>query len=174
MDEADSSIRLQMDSKPEDMDKLERRIIQLKLEEQALAKEKDEASHKRLELIELEREQAEQAPVMDADLAGPAGHARLALLVLDRAQDGDRLVREPAVDRLDALRQVPVGVAAAVIGNPLNATRWLAKKMAEVGSPLEAGDIVLSSGRGPVCNAVAGSAFTVYVQGFKPLHVAFE
>jgi ATP-dependent Clp protease ATP-binding subunit ClpB len=59
IDEAASSIRLQMDSKPEDMDKLERRIIQLKLEEQALSKEKDEASHKRLELIELEREQAE-------------------------------------------------------------------------------------------------------------------
>ncbi|WP_293748357.1 ATP-dependent chaperone ClpB [uncultured Paraglaciecola sp.] len=59
IDEAASSIRLQMDSKPEDMDKLERRIIQLKLEEQALAKEKDEASHKRLEVIELEREQAE-------------------------------------------------------------------------------------------------------------------
>jgi len=59
IDEAASSIRLQMDSKPEDMDKLERRIIQLKLEEQALAKEKDEASHRRLEIIELEREQAE-------------------------------------------------------------------------------------------------------------------
>ena len=59
IDESASSIRLQMDSKPEDMDKLERRIIQLKLEEQALAKEKDEASHKRLELIEIEREQAE-------------------------------------------------------------------------------------------------------------------
>ncbi|WP_299079494.1 ATP-dependent chaperone ClpB [uncultured Paraglaciecola sp.] len=59
IDESASSIRLQMDSKPEDMDKLERRIIQLKLEEQALAKEKDEASHKRLEIIELEREQAE-------------------------------------------------------------------------------------------------------------------
>jgi ATP-dependent Clp protease ATP-binding subunit ClpB len=59
IDEAASSIRLQMDSKPEDMDKLERRIIQLKLEEQALSKEKDEVSHKRLELIELEREQAE-------------------------------------------------------------------------------------------------------------------
>jgi ATP-dependent Clp protease ATP-binding subunit ClpB len=59
IDEAASSIRLQMDSKPEDMDKLERRIIQLKLEEQALAKEKDDASHKRLEVIELEREQAE-------------------------------------------------------------------------------------------------------------------
>ncbi len=59
IDEAASSIRLQIDSKPEDMDRLERRIIQLKLEEQALAKEKDEASHKRLEAIELEREQAE-------------------------------------------------------------------------------------------------------------------
>ncbi|MDP5041017.1 MAG: AAA family ATPase, partial [Paraglaciecola sp.] len=59
IDEAASSIRLQMDSKPEEMDKLERRIIQLKLEEQALSKEKDEASHKRLELIEIEREQAE-------------------------------------------------------------------------------------------------------------------
>jgi ATP-dependent Clp protease ATP-binding subunit ClpB len=59
IDEAASSIRLQMDSKPEDMDRLERRIIQLKLEEQALAKETDEASYKRLERIELEREEAE-------------------------------------------------------------------------------------------------------------------
>lgn len=60
IDEAASSIRLQIDSKPEEMDKLERRIIQLKLEEQALAKETDLASHKRLEVIELEREQLEQ------------------------------------------------------------------------------------------------------------------
>ncbi|MDO6475067.1 ATP-dependent chaperone ClpB [Alteromonas sp. 1_MG-2023] len=59
IDEAASSIRLQIDSKPEDMDRLERRIIQLKLEEQALAKETDDASHKRLEMIELEREQLE-------------------------------------------------------------------------------------------------------------------
>ncbi|MGB3725020.1 MAG: AAA family ATPase, partial [Glaciecola sp.] len=59
IDEAASSIRMQIDSKPEEMDKLERRIIQLKLEEQALAKETDSASHKRLEVIELEREQAE-------------------------------------------------------------------------------------------------------------------
>ncbi|MEW9798803.1 ATP-dependent chaperone ClpB [Alteromonas sp. CYL-A6] len=59
IDEAASSIRLQIDSKPEEMDRLERRIIQLKLEEQALAKETDDASHKRLEIIELEREQLE-------------------------------------------------------------------------------------------------------------------
>ena len=60
IDEAASSIRMQIDSKPDEMDKLERRIIQLKLEEQALSKETDSASLKRLEVIEIEREQLEQ------------------------------------------------------------------------------------------------------------------
>ncbi|MCW8833392.1 MAG: AAA family ATPase, partial [Colwellia sp.] len=48
IDEAASSIRLQMDSKPEDLDRLERRLIQLKLEQRALEKDSDEASKKRL------------------------------------------------------------------------------------------------------------------------------
>lgn len=48
IDEAASSIRLQMDSKPENLDRLERRIIQLKLEQKALEKESDEASKQRL------------------------------------------------------------------------------------------------------------------------------
>ncbi|WP_420271283.1 AAA family ATPase, partial [Moritella viscosa] len=51
IDEAASSIRLQMDSKPESLDKLERRIIQLKIEQQALEKEDDSASIKRLSTI---------------------------------------------------------------------------------------------------------------------------
>ena len=51
IDEAASSIRLQMDSKPENLDKLERRLIQLKLEERALSKDSDAASKKRLALI---------------------------------------------------------------------------------------------------------------------------
>ncbi|ALO35638.1 ATP-dependent chaperone ClpB [Colwellia sp. MT41] len=51
IDEAASSIRLQMDSKPEDLDRLERRLIQLKLEQRALAKDEDEASIKRLAII---------------------------------------------------------------------------------------------------------------------------
>ncbi|MGL1958780.1 MAG: ATP-dependent chaperone ClpB [Colwellia sp.] len=51
IDEAASSIRLQMDSKPEDLDRLERRIIQLKLEQKALEKDSDEASKKRLASI---------------------------------------------------------------------------------------------------------------------------
>ncbi|WP_224653591.1 ATP-dependent chaperone ClpB [Pectobacterium versatile] len=60
IDEAASSIRIQIDSKPEPLDRLERRIIQLKLEQQALKKESDEASQKRLELLSAELDQKER------------------------------------------------------------------------------------------------------------------
>ncbi|NIG62649.1 MAG: ATP-dependent chaperone ClpB [Serratia symbiotica] len=59
IDEAASSIRMQMDSKPESLDRLERRIIQLKLEQQALNKESDDASKKRLEMFSSELKQKE-------------------------------------------------------------------------------------------------------------------
>ena len=61
IDEAASSIRLQMDSKPEDLDRLERRLIQLKLEEKSLEKENDEASKKRLLLITDEINSSQQS-----------------------------------------------------------------------------------------------------------------
>ena len=54
IDEAAARIKLEIDSKPEVMDKLDRRLIQLKIEREAVKKEKDEASQKRLELIEQE------------------------------------------------------------------------------------------------------------------------
>jgi len=54
IDEAGSRIRMEIDSKPEVMDKLDRRLIQLKIEREAVKKEKDEASQKRLALIEEE------------------------------------------------------------------------------------------------------------------------
>ena len=61
IDEAASSIRLQMDSKPEDLDRLERRLIQLKLEKKSLEKESDDASVKRLTLISHEIENSQLA-----------------------------------------------------------------------------------------------------------------
>ncbi|MES2830714.1 MAG: ATP-dependent chaperone ClpB [Pseudomonadota bacterium] len=54
IDEAASKIKIEMDSKPEVMDRLERRLIQLKIEREAIKREKDEASQKRLGLIEEE------------------------------------------------------------------------------------------------------------------------
>ncbi|PPI86370.1 type VI secretion system ATPase TssH [Candidatus Pantoea edessiphila] len=59
IDEAASSIRLQIDSKPESLDRLERRIIQLKIEQQALKKESDSSSIKRLDILKQELNQKE-------------------------------------------------------------------------------------------------------------------
>ncbi|EJS2607831.1 ATP-dependent chaperone ClpB [Vibrio alginolyticus] len=78
IDEAASSIRLQIDSKPESLDKLERKIIQLKIEQQALSHEHDEASEKRLkalneELNEKEREYAELEEVWNTEKAALSG-----------------------------------------------------------------------------------------------------
>jgi len=56
MDEAASRIRMEMDSKPEEMDRLERRLIQLKIQREALKKEKDAASKQRLKDLEVEIE----------------------------------------------------------------------------------------------------------------------
>jgi ATP-dependent Clp protease ATP-binding subunit ClpB len=78
IDEAAARIKMEIDSKPEAMDKLERRIIQLKIEREAVKKEKDEASRKRLGLIEeeigrLEREYADLEEVWKAEKAAVLG-----------------------------------------------------------------------------------------------------
>ncbi|MBW6477321.1 MAG: ATP-dependent chaperone ClpB [Chromatiales bacterium] len=74
IDEAASRIRMEIDSMPEDMDRLDRRLIQLKIEREALAKEADEASKKRLdhlqeEIRRLEGEYAELEQVWKAEKA---------------------------------------------------------------------------------------------------------
>ncbi|ALQ52404.1 ATP-dependent chaperone ClpB [Nitrosomonas ureae] len=60
IDEAAARIRMEIDSKPEILDKLDRRLIQLKIEREAIKKEKDEASQKRLQLLEEEIKQKER------------------------------------------------------------------------------------------------------------------
>src|SRR5262249_15664503 len=82
IDEAASRIRMEIDSKPEEMDRLERRIIQLKMEQEALKKEKDEASRKRLEQLELtltglEKEFADLEEVWKAEKAAVQGAAHI-------------------------------------------------------------------------------------------------
>src|SRR6187402_735065 len=71
IDEAAARIRMEIDSKPEEMDRLERRVIQLKMEREALKKEKDEASKKRLDQLEeslagLEKEYADLEEIWKA------------------------------------------------------------------------------------------------------------
>ncbi len=82
IDEAAARIKMEIDSKPEVMDKLDRRMIQLKIEREAMKKEKDEASQKRLQLIEeeldkLQREYNDLEEVWKAEKAKVAGSAHI-------------------------------------------------------------------------------------------------
>ena len=105
IDEAASRIRIEIDSKPEEMDKLERRIIQLKIEREALKKESDDASKKRLiglesQLHELELEFSDLEEVWKSEKAAMDGtthikeeleRARLELETAHRANDLARM-----------------------------------------------------------------------------------
>ncbi len=105
IDEAASRIRMEIDSKPEEMDRLERRLIQLKIEREALNKEKDEASRKRLKILEeeigeLEREYSDLDEVWKAEKAEVQGaqhikealeRARVELETARRAGDLTRM-----------------------------------------------------------------------------------
>ncbi|TSE34224.1 ATP-dependent chaperone ClpB [Tepidimonas charontis] len=82
IDEAAARIKIEIDSKPEALDRLERRLIQLKIEREAVRKETDEASRKRLELIEeeigkLEREYADLEEIWKAEKAQVQGSAQI-------------------------------------------------------------------------------------------------
>jgi 2-keto-4-pentenoate hydratase len=65
------------------------------------------------------------------------------------------------------------GAGAACLGHPLVALHWLARRMAEVGRPLQAGDLVLSGALGPMLPAAAGDRFTAEIQGFAPISFRF-
>jgi ATP-dependent Clp protease ATP-binding subunit ClpB len=80
IDEAASKIKIELDSKPEVMDKLDRRLIQLQIEREAIKREKDEASRKRLSLIEeeigkLQKEIADLDEIWKAEKAAAQGSA---------------------------------------------------------------------------------------------------
>jgi len=101
IDEAASRIRMEIDSKPEQMDRLERRLIQLKIEREALQKESDEASVKRLGILQeeidaLEREFSDLEEIWKSEKAAVQGsshikealeRARMALETAQRAGD---------------------------------------------------------------------------------------
>ena len=104
VDEAASRIRMEIDSKPEEMDKLERRVIQLKIERVALVKEKDDASRKRLDTLEtevtkLEREFSDLEEISKAEKAALQGTQHIkeelerARLELDTARRASNLTR---------------------------------------------------------------------------------
>jgi ATP-dependent Clp protease ATP-binding subunit ClpB len=118
VDEAASRIRMELDSKPEEMDRLERRLIQLKIEREAVKKDIDEASKKRLEALdeqiaELERQYSDLEEIWKAEKAVVQGSAHVqkeleqARLELDAARRAQDLARMSEIQygRIPALEK---------------------------------------------------------------------
>jgi ATP-dependent Clp protease ATP-binding subunit ClpB len=126
MDEAASRLRMEVESKPEEIENLDRRIIQLKIEREALRKEKDRASQDRLktleeELANLEQQSAELTQRWQAEKEKLAGEAKIkeeldrARLELDQAQRAGDLAKagELQYGRIPGLEKQLAEVEAA-------------------------------------------------------------
>ena len=109
IDEAAAKIKMEIDSKPEVMDKLDRRLIQLKIESEAVKKEKDDASKRRLVLIKdeiakLEREYADLDEVWRAEKAQVQGSAHIKEEIDKIRGQMAELQRQGAFDKLAELQ----------------------------------------------------------------------
>lgn len=109
IDEAASRIRMEIDSKPEVLDRLERRLIQLKVESQALKKEDDEAAIKRLEKLQeeiqrLEREYADLEEVWTSEKAEVTGSAQIQQKIEQSRQELEAARRRGDLNRMAELQ----------------------------------------------------------------------
>jgi ATP-dependent Clp protease ATP-binding subunit ClpB len=105
IDEAAARVKMEIDSKPEVMDKLERRMIQLKIEREAVKREKDEASKKRLQIIEdelltLQRESNDLEEVWKAEKAQQQGGAHIRKEIERLRAQMDDLLRQGKLDKV--------------------------------------------------------------------------
>ena len=109
IDEAASRIRMEIDSKPEVLDRLERRLIQLKVEGQALKKEDDEAAIKRLaklneDIARLEREYADLEEIWKAEKAEVQGSAQIQQKIEQSRQELEAARRKGDLNRMAELQ----------------------------------------------------------------------
>ncbi|WP_438280902.1 ATP-dependent chaperone ClpB [Pseudomonas alabamensis] len=109
IDEAASRIRMEIDSKPEVLDRLERRLIQLKVESQALKKEDDEAAKKRLEklteeIARLEREYSDLEEIWASEKAEVQGSAQIQQKIEQSRQELETARRRGDLNRMAELQ----------------------------------------------------------------------
>ncbi|SDJ16147.1 2-keto-4-pentenoate hydratase [Paraburkholderia steynii] len=89
----------------------------------------------------------------------------LYVLGLEPRRIGDLVLAGCGMDFRKNSETASVGAGVACLGNPLSATYWLAKKMAELGQPLRAGDVVMSGALGPMVPVTQGDRIEVDISG---------
>lgn len=109
IDEAASRIRMEIDSKPEVLDRLDRRLIQLKVESQALKKEEDDAAKKRLEklqeeIVRLEREYSDLEEIWTSEKAEVQGSAQIQQKIEQSRQELEAARRKGDLNRMAELQ----------------------------------------------------------------------
>ncbi|WLI07521.1 ATP-dependent chaperone ClpB [Pseudomonas sp. FP597] len=109
IDEAASRIRMEIDSKPEVLDRLDRRLIQLKVESQALKKEEDDAAKKRLEklqeeILRLEREYSDLEEIWTSEKAEVQGSAQIQQKIEQSRQELEAARRKGDLNRMAELQ----------------------------------------------------------------------
>jgi len=162
IDEAAARIKMEIDSKPEVMDRLDRRIIQLKIEREAVRKETDDASRRRMELIEeeidrLEREYADYDEWLKAEKAAVQGSAQIKVEIerlraqmvdLQRKGEFDKVaeIQYGKLPELEARVRVADAAQAAARGNGTAPATAASPSHASSASPSSSTALAVSSG----------------------------